>query len=73
MAEVLRRQLAIGHPRSLLEPRGPAKVVDDLARLVGRHCVSLVRAILALYFTITLRGPIVAFFANLWWSWRKGA
>ena len=62
-AEVVLQQLPIGQPRPIPQKHRPAKVLDDLAHLAGRHVVSLVRATLALYLTTTRTGPFDAFFS----------
>jgi hypothetical protein len=40
-ADVFLQQLRIGQPRPILEKCCPAKVLEDLAPLAGRHVVSL--------------------------------
>src|SRR5262245_15088392 len=61
-ADVVLQQLPIGQPRPIAQQHRPAKVRDDLADLVDRHVVSLVRATPALYRTITRTESFDAFF-----------
>src|SRR5262245_32302308 len=58
-AEVVLQQLSIGQPCPVAQPH-PAKVLDHLAHLAGRHFVSLVKAKLALYGITTRTGPFDA-------------
>jgi hypothetical protein len=65
MAEVVLEQFAIDQLRLVAQKHRPAKMPDDLAQLAVRHVVSLVRATLAFYSTITLTGQFDAFS----WLW----
>jgi hypothetical protein len=42
-AEVVLQQLPIGQPSPITHKHGPAKVLDDLAHLAGRHLILLPR------------------------------
>ena len=41
-ANVVRKQLPIGQARTIPQKDHPAKVLDDLAHLIGRHLLSFV-------------------------------